>query len=1170
MKIFNKIMLMKLPFKSLVFVFILSILGLNVVAQNVFFSDSPEPSFRNPAQKRVIIPTKYRTVKLNTAGFLSFVKLLPAEQKITIRNLAPIIELPMPDGTSARFHVWESSTMAPELAIANPGIKTFTGQGIDDPTATIKLDWSEFGFHAMILSATTGTIYIDPYDQQTTGNYISYYKKDHVKKGSFSEIGPFLRGGQSLSRPATNGVLAGGTCMGTQLRTYRLAIACTHEYAIAATGLPTPTVAQALAKIVTTTNRVNGVYEREVDIRMVLIASENSVIFVDSGTDPFTGNNNGGTLLGESQTVIDNNIGSANYDIGHTFSTGGGGVAYLGVVCINGSKAGGITGSTNPVGDGYDIDYVAHEMGHQFGGNHTFNSTAGNCSGNGSPTTNAEPGSGSTIMAYAGICSGDDLQPNSDAQFQALSFNEITDYILNGGGNSCPVITATGNNPPVVNAGLDYIIPKSTPFSLTGSATDPNSDVLTYSWEQVNVGGPFGAWNTPSGNAPLFRSFVPKSTPVRFFPKVSNVINGTDTIGELLPTYARTMNFRLTARDNRAGGGGVCFDESAVTVNAAAGPFLVTYPNAIGITWYVNDFKTITWDPSGTTVSPISCSNVKIELSTDGGNTYPVTILASTPNDGAEEIQVPNNITSSARIRVTAVGNIFYDISNANFSIQNSPAGDFVFNTPTTTAICGAGSSAITLKTGALGGFATGINLSASGNPAGTTVTFGSSPLAPGSNTLVTLNNTSSLAGGTYNITVSGTAGAITKTRIIPFIISTTPTAPTALTAPAYNAIGVSTLASFNWSPVPGAGSYKLEISTSNTFTTIVQTINAISVLPFALTTPLIENTIYYWRVTTTNPCGVSAPSYTGIFKTGLNPCKNSTDVPKTISATGTPIVLSTIVIPASQGTVINDLNVVSLVGTHSFVSDITVTLTSPAGTSVILFDQVCDGFQNFNINLDDEAASAITCPPTGNQTAKPQNLLSAFDGQNSAGTWTLTIRDNFNADGGTLTGWGLSINNCTYVASPISTTPWTQMCASGGIGLTADIAGTVYQWQVNTGAGFTNLVANANYTGVNTKTLQISNAPTSFTGYQYRCIVDGVNSSIFKLSFTSIWNGSVSNAWETAANWNCNSIPDANTDVIINSGTPIVNSAAICRSITVNPAATITVNTGFKITVAH
>jgi hypothetical protein len=367
--------------------------------------------------------------------------------------------------------------MEPGLAAAYPELKTFTGQGIDDPTATIKLDWTTFGFHAMILSPVTGAVFIDPFDQQTLTNYISYYKIDLKKKGNYYELPPIAI--NENAKPAN--VLA-GVCVGTQLRTYRLAIACTHEYAIAATVKAFPTVTEAMAKIAISVNRVNGVYEKELSIRLVLIANNSNIVFVTAGTDLFTGNNDANKLITESQSIIDSKIGNANYDIGHTFSTGGGGLASLGVVCRTGLKASGITGSPFPYGDPYDIDYVAHEIGHQFGANHPFNSNLGFCgSGNGAFGFNAEPGSGSSIMAYAGICGADNLQSNSDPQFHGVSFDEISTYSNNSSGNTCALKTNTGNSPPVVNAGSAFTIPISTTFLLTGSATDVNGDALTYS-----------------------------------------------------------------------------------------------------------------------------------------------------------------------------------------------------------------------------------------------------------------------------------------------------------------------------------------------------------------------------------------------------------------------------------------------------------------------------------------------------------------------------------------------------------------------------------------------------------------------------------------------------------------------------------------------------------------
>lgn len=1160
---------MKPSLNRILLCFIFSIVVFNGFSQNSFFRDASEASF-NQTQKRVIKPSKYRTLSLDKSALVGFFKSVPAENNIGNRGLTPVLEIPMPAGGTMRFHIWESSVMDPKLAAQFPDIKTFTGQGIDDPTANIKLDVTPAGFHAMIISSLQGSVFIDPYAQGNTTSYICYNKIDFTKAGTFNES-PVVKFPGKVNRAASSSTILAGACIGTQLRTYRLALAANGEY----TAFQGGTIPLAVAAQATTMNRVNGVYERELSIRMVLVANNNLLVYTDGTTDPYTNANTNNEMLTENQSNIDLVIGSANYDIGHVFSTGGGGVAVLAGVCKTGQKAQGVTGTNAPVGDPFDIDYVAHEMGHQFGANHPFNSIIGACGGgNGSSTTNAEPGSGSTIMAYANICGSDDLQTKSDAQFHAVSLNEISANTLTGTGNSCALVSVTGNTPPVVNAGFDYIIPKSTAFKLTGSGSDANGDVLTYSWEQVDVGGPFGAWNSPSGNAPIFRSRVPVATPVRDFPSLSDQSANTISRGELLPGYARTLHFRLTARDNRAGGGGICFDEAAVTVDGNSGPFFVTYPTAIGINWYVNEFKTVTWNPNGTAFAPVSCANVSIELSTDGGFTFPVVLLANTVNDGTEEIQVPNNITNKARIRVRAIGNVFYDISNANFSIQNSPLTEFAFSSPVPATACGANSIAVGLKTAGLNGFNTAINLSATGSPGGTTVTFSTNPVTPGNTTIVTLNNTDVLAAGTYNVTINGVAGSINKSKVIPFVVSTIPLAPTSLSSPANYANGVSTTPSFNWTNNPLASSYMLEISTSNTFSPITQTISNISVLPYALLAPLVENTLYYWRVKSVNNCGIGTASVAGIFKTGITTCKNSTDVPKAISGSGVPTVTSTITIPAIAGLVITDLNVVGLKGTHSYINDITVSLKSPSGNTVVLFDKVCAADQNFDLNLDDEAAiSTFPCPPVGGLNIKPQNPLSVFDGENSTGVWTLTVKDNFDGDGGTLDGWGLYINNCLIITTPINSAPaYTQLCPpTAGTSLVSSLTGTAYQWQVNTGSGFTNVTNNANYAGATTGTLQITNAPSAWNGYQYRCVVDAVNSTVLTLGFTSYWGGNISNDWNNGMNWSCNSVPDANTDVFINSGAVVVKNAnAVCRTLNVNPGASVTVSTGFKITVVY
>jgi hypothetical protein len=359
-------------------------------------------------------------------------------------------------------------------------------------------------------------------------------------------------------------------------------------------------------------------------------------------------------------------------------AAGGGGIAGLGVICNSSDKARGVTGLPNPVGDAFDVDYVAHEMGHQFGANHTFNSNSqGSCSGNASMGHNFEPGSGSSIMAYAGICNSHDLQSNSDVLFHTESYNEIFNYTIFGFGNTCPLTIATGNSAPVINALNDFIIPFKTPFTLTGSAYDPDGDSLLYIWEEYDS-GPFGSPNTPTGNAAICRDFTPSVDSTRTIPRLANLLANTSIIGEKLPSYARTMKFKFTARDNKVGGGGVSNNFAPVSINVinTTTPFQITSPNTINSIWHFGSSEVVNWDVSSTNLSPINCSNVSILLSLDGGLTFPYTLNANTPNDGSDTVYVPNNGSipflnaTQARIKVQSVGNIFFDICNANFSIQ--------------------------------------------------------------------------------------------------------------------------------------------------------------------------------------------------------------------------------------------------------------------------------------------------------------------------------------------------------------------------------------------------------------------------------------------------------------------------------------------------------------------
>jgi len=794
-----------------------------------------------PANARIgIRPTKFKAFTLNTNMLRSSLAQAPAEFTAqSAQDTGLEITLPRPDGSLARFKIEEVALMEPGLAAKFPGFKTYRGRGLDDPMASLHLDVNPWTFHAQVLSPS-GTYYVDPYWKHDGSFYMSYAKSDlSVGDRQFKCLVENENRQQAITA-ATAPAAPNNAISGKNLRTYRLACATSILYSQYHGGTD-PDVALVLAALVTMNNRVSGVYETELGIRMVLVANQDQIIATSTNPTPYTDTPGD---IGTNPAYIDQKIGPDNYDIGHVVTTGSGGIAGLGVVCRGfnpasggSAKARGTTGIDPPEGDGFWIDFVAHEMGHQFGGNHTFDGTGTNCGTNQNEETAYEPGSGTTIQAYAGICGNQNLADHSDPYFHFASLVEMFGFATSGistrppgillqktaspsspaspeatpssgtlnptpgetitwrgtatGGAAlddetceegvtcdtfnltlsgqasdwheksvritftwpnatddydfyirkdsptgplvddaatgdrpeianiepsatgvgtglfvvrgvyfavvplvlpelyqytaeavvidqanagaaptCAVVTDTGNNPPVVDAGPDYKIPARTPFALTAAGSDPDGDPLTYCWEEADLGpNPKDANLPDDGMNPIIRSFLPTPNPTRIIPRLPDLLaNQTQKRDEKLPTTSRVLNFNVTARDHKFGGHSI--DGMKIDVIDSGAGFAVTSPNT-AVSLQGGSTETVTWDIANSTIPEINTTHVNIGLSTDGGNTY-VPLATNVPNDGSESVVIPNVNSTTARIKVEAIGNIFFDISNENFSIVST------------------------------------------------------------------------------------------------------------------------------------------------------------------------------------------------------------------------------------------------------------------------------------------------------------------------------------------------------------------------------------------------------------------------------------------------------------------------------------------------------------------
>jgi subtilisin-like proprotein convertase family protein len=929
----------------------------------------------------LVVPDRFRAIKVDLAGLRAALATAPLE-RVTLGGAGPdaevppvVVALPLPDGEVVRVALFASPIMSPAMAARHPEIKTYSGRGVDDRSIVVRLELTPYGLGA-ILRTPQGTARIDPFSRADASFSTASWWRD-VSRGDWACVL------DEDALPARTGFGAGlaagpgryGARTGQVRREFRVAVSATGEY----TQFHGGTVSYAIAAIATTINRVNMIFESDHAVRLILVSDDDdAIVFVNPATDPFT-NQSAATDIVTNQTLLDGLIGPDNYDIGHVFGTSGGGIAAgIGTACVNGLKGQGYSGVSPAAGDGFAVDYVAHELGHQLGARHTFN----NCRGNTGDSFSIchEPGSGSTVMAYAGLCGATNLQSNSDPYFHSTNIEQVEDFLEDWA--PCAVSVPLANNEPAVVASSIQHVPRSTLFTLVAAGSDPDDDPLTYSWEQRDGGPPASFPLQDSGTGPLFRAFAPSSSPARTFPRLKQVLEGTLPAGEAYATTDRTMTFRVTARDNALGGGATAYADTSVVVHSQAGPFRVLRPQA-GASW--SGTRVVTWDVAGTDQPPLSTSAVSILLSTDGGQTFPYELATSTPNDGAEVVTMPTGVsTSSARLIVRAEDGIYFDVNDGEFSIDPAQG------------------SAVLVGTGVV----TIDDQAGNGNANGA--------VDPGENAIaVALQITND--------------GVTTASNITGELISLTPGVTVIQPFVSYPTLD-STHAAFGLAP------FVISVDPSHP---CGEPILLRALLSSSAGGGLVEFCV---DAGTAGPVGAPQTfSYAG--PSVAIPDNNSVGVlvPVTVSGLAPGAIVADIDF-RFDGTACSSAAGATGVGlSHTWVGDLRVSLISPDGTEVTLIDQAggpplgSSGNNFCQTRLDDDGPwSSIQTIPTSGSGAPyvgqwtPANPLSGFDGVQAEGVWGLAVKDLVQFDTGRVRSFSLIISPR---GAPVCTQPTANRC---------------------------------------------------------------------------------------------------------------------------------------------
>lgn len=948
------------------------------------------------------------------------------------------LNIPLNKEESVVFELRPYNILPENLSKKYPNIRTYQGRSPSNKLLAGRFSYSSKGFHG-IISSPEGTYFMDPHPSKKEGYFHIYNIKDNEASlnGASFECGDYANQDYH-SRMNESEILqtflepSRKKSASWPLKVYTVAVACTGEY----TQFHGGTVEDGLSAIVVTINRLNQVFERDLGIRLRLMENNDQLVFTNPATDPYS-NGNSSEMLGQNINYMRVNLDQNAFDIGHVFGTNNvvSGVAYRASTCINFvsavpdfNKAGGVSQLPSPEGDAFTIAVAGHEFGHQLGASHSFSSCQ-----EVNPSTSYEPGGGTTIMAYAGICQSiNNLQFFTDDYYHTGSLDQILAYTRTSNGQFCGEDIPSENIVPDVNIPLQsgFYIPISTPFKLNTLATDQNNDSLTYCWEQYDIGPINNPPGSPAGNSPLFRSFQPTTNSERIFPSIEKIVFDRFDRSEVLPTYSRDLTFRCTVRDNNESAGAVNWDQISFQSTEEAGPFDVLTPANSNTSWIAGNSYEVQWDVANTNGSLVDCQFVNILLSLDGGFTYPISLVQSTPNDGSAFVNIPNVTSSIARVMVEASNNIFFDISSFDFRII-APETASVYATVTPSgvpAVCLPESVNFEVFYQALLNYEGSIEFDLIGDlPEEAVFEFSDNNVTPNSslnsiNLKLDLPNVE--VNTTYNLQVAVIpTGLDTIFQDIQVNTLSTDLSAVAPLDPADGSKGLANqLVSFNWEGSPNADSYTFELATNPTFgDSTVLTANQLTDTSFDVENILEPNTIYYWRIQPNqNSCGTGDYSKVNVLQTVTSLCSTYESMTSVnISGSGRPTIQSSITVPS--GGAIEDVNIPIIEANYQPIKSLKISLLSPESDEVVLYDQECGNTVIFRSGFDDEAISTINCPPDDRIPFRPKDSLAAFNGQLAAGEWTLQVQvvaSGFGASGA-LDNWAIEFCSQQVPSAP-------------------------------------------------------------------------------------------------------------------------------------------------------